>query len=320
MSMRFSLRLRVSLLCGLAAFVTLASQVSAITVVNQSFELPAAEKVWFHDTAGAVNSDVPGWTASGPGLETCCSGKIGDSGVETAGGGSPNSGIYNAFLVTADPSIFQTTSHILAADDQFILRVAALNLYTSETYFGGHLPDAAYLRSTLYYLELDGTARTPLVTADYNVINGDPVPWGNYELALTSLPAAAIGRPLGVELANVTREVNAALPVPVVIGPSWLRLDNVRIDLAGGPGDVNADGLVDLVDYGIIRDHLGQVASRELGDLTGDGVVNLNDFRDWELVFHAPPLEALTGTSVPEPATCVMLLLAASSLTWGRRR
>jgi hypothetical protein len=319
MATRSYFRMTITRALLVAIMAASAVTAQAITVENHSFELPGTGKVWFHDVSGAVNSDVPGWTASGPAVEDCCSSKIGDSGVETSGGGSPNSGDYNAFLVTADPGIFQTTSHILAADDQFIFRIAALNLYTSETYFGGHLPNAAYLRTTFYYLEPDGTTRTPLVTADHNVINGDPVPWVNYELVLSSLPPAAIGRPLGIELDNVTREVNAALPEPVVIGPSWLRLDNVRIDLAGGPGDVNADGIVDLVDYGIIRDHLGQVASRELGDLNGDGVVNLNDFRAWESVYHALPLEALTSTSIPEPATCVMLLFAASTLIWRRR-
>jgi hypothetical protein len=319
MATRSYFRMTITRALLVAIMAAWAVTAQAITVINHSFELPGTGKLWFH-TGGAPNTDVTGWTASGPGGETCCGTLQGDSGVETGGGGSPNSGVYNSFLSTADPSIFQTTSHILAADDQFILRIAALNLYTSDTYFGSHLPDAAYLRTTLYYLALDGTTRTPLVTADHNVINGDPVPWDNYELTLSSIPGAAIGRPLGIELTNVTREVNAALSEPVVIGPSWLRLDNVRIDLAGGPGDVNADGLVDLVDYGIIRDHLGQVATRELGDLTGDSFVDLNDFRDWEEVFHAPPLEALKSTSVPEPATCSMLLFAASSLIWGRRR
>ncbi len=87
------------------------------------------------------------------------------------------------------------------------------------------------------------------------------------------------------------------------------------------PGDVDDDGDVDAVDFGIIRDHFKQnVAARNLGDLDGDGIVGFKDYLDWRT--HVPAGSAaasLTLGSVPEPAT-VMLLAALGVFGVSSRR
>lgn len=91
----------------------------------------------------------------------------------------------------------------------------------------------------------------------------------------------------------------------------------------GGPGfkagDVDADGDVDIADFNAIRDHFQQsAASRALGDLTADGVVDWRDYRQWKSNFAGAA--NVTGIPAPEPASGVLLGLAAIAWVGGRRR
>ena len=95
-------------------------------------------------------------------------------------------------------------------------------------------------------------------------------------------------------------------------------------------GDVNFNGIVDGVDYGIIRDHFQMVGVTHAdGDVSGDGIVNFTDFRLWKNNRTAPGSAAgfeaeLLGLSgaVPEPGSLILLALGVLSLsvTTGRRR
>jgi hypothetical protein len=78
-------------------------------------------------------------------------------------------------------------------------------------------------------------------------------------------------------------------------------------------GDVNGDGLVDLDDYRVIRDNfLETVSSRAEGDLNFDRLVDREDFRAWKDAFTALP----GAVAVPEPSTLWLALLCVSILTF----
>ncbi|WP_425400136.1 PEP-CTERM sorting domain-containing protein [Aeoliella sp.] len=88
------------------------------------------------------------------------------------------------------------------------------------------------------------------------------------------------------------------------------------------PGDVNDDSFVDEIDFGIIRDHFKQnVASRDLGDLDGDGIVSFSDYYEWRT--NLPPGSSLAGLSlfstVPEPSTLGLLATVALVVIGGRK-
>lgn len=87
---------------------------------------------------------------------------------------------------------------------------------------------------------------------------------------------------------------------------------------AGGPGDVDNNGVVNLADYNIIRTNLEKpVTIFTSGDLNGDSYVDLNDFRRWRSA--APPaVAALVG--VPEPSTAVLSVCGALLAAAGVRR
>ena len=90
----------------------------------------------------------------------------------------------------------------------------------------------------------------------------------------------------------------------------------------GLPGDVNDDEIVDINDFIIIRDNFQQPGVREEGDVTGNGFVNLDDFRRWKTANYAPieggAAAGLGGVAVPEPGSVVLALLAVAGLLMRR--
>lgn len=87
------------------------------------------------------------------------------------------------------------------------------------------------------------------------------------------------------------------------------------------PGDVDDDGDVDAADFGIIRDHFKQVvATRNLGDLDGDGSVSFTDYLEWRGNLPAGSAAASLSLAVPEPASLGLLVLALGSLAAVGRR
>lgn len=88
------------------------------------------------------------------------------------------------------------------------------------------------------------------------------------------------------------------------------------------PGDVDCDMDVDDVDLGIIAANFRTNAARELGDLTGNGFVDFDDFGEWKTNYTGPPLgaSAFTFLAVPEPASSLLLFVAIAVLPVRRRR
>jgi len=91
--------------------------------------------------------------------------------------------------------------------------------------------------------------------------------------------------------------------------PSVFFADTV-VGLGATAGDIDGNGVVDLVDFGVLKDHFGGVSlTRAEGDLTGDGRVNLSDFGVLKLSFaassllelHAADTELTLGPNVVRP-------------------
>jgi len=125
---------------------------------------------------------------------------VADSGVETGYGATD--GLWTAFLMGADPAVWQNTGFLIAAEDVFELKVDARNTWQGTT-----------LRMTLYYL--DAGLRVPAATADVTVT--DAMQTFALPFNAADLPAC-VGKEIGIEFDNVTTE-----------GQSWIGLDNVRL-------------------------------------------------------------------------------------------
>ncbi|MCA9261591.1 MAG: PEP-CTERM sorting domain-containing protein, partial [Planctomycetales bacterium] len=287
-----------------------------IPLVNSRFESPGpvgTKTVAFDATGAPIVAVIPGWTFVGPGVEDFGDGVPGDSGVE--GGGNPDNELL---LSTHDGVVTQSSSFAavsIPATQQYLLRFDAHEIFTinADNTVGYTGQGRSQLTTRLYY----GPAKTTLATLVVEPSGG----FETYEISVPGGAAAltpALGQTLGVEFDVTSLEFNAGTEFDVQ--HSWVGVDNVLLEIAGTTaGDLNGDGVVDLADYRILRDN--QQESHDFlsdGELTGDGFVDLNDFRVWKSLPAVVSSGVLNAISVPEP-TSAALMLAAFGLLARRR-
>ena len=167
-----------------------------IPVENFSFELPGTEKIkgWNGEgVAGTPAVDIPGWASDT---------EVTDSGVETGWGATD--GTWTAFLRGSDSSAWQLTGYVIEADDVIELKVDAKNNWQATT-----------LLAALYYD--DGGARVTAASVECALT--DAMQEFSVVLSAADVPGA-VGKLLGIELDNITPDVD-----------SWLGLDNVRLSV-----------------------------------------------------------------------------------------
>jgi hypothetical protein len=109
-------------------------------------------------------------------------------------------------------------------------------------------------------------------------------------------------------------------------------LDPTKVGPPGGGGaiapDFNGDGVVDLADFAIWQQHVGQMAGASVldGDADGDGDVDGADFLKWQRNVGKPMPWTGAGAgsglaNVPEPASLMMFAFGGTlALALGRRR
>jgi hypothetical protein len=163
--------------------------------------------------------------------------------------------------------------------------------------------------------------------SDYSLWGSDVLPYD---------PAKAAWNPPGVRVVN-----GAGLPLqfPLTLEPqesAWLvsRAYNIGTIASMGElligwrfegatsgwtppslGDVNADGQIDLADFGVLKANVGaENASWFQGDMDGDGKVSLSDFGLFKQSFGS--------AAAPEPSTLILALLGLgiAATRWRGRR
>lgn len=82
---------------------------------------------------------------------------------------------------------------------------------------------------------------------------------------------------------------------------------------AGLAGDYNNDGVVNIADYTVWRDHLGQPSGSLLNDVDG-GVIGAAQYQTWKLHFGDIAGAVAQSARVPEPATPRLLAVMATML------
>lgn len=80
-------------------------------------------------------------------------------------------------------------------------------------------------------------------------------------------------------------------------------LDNLRIVASPVLGDVTGEGVIDINDFNVIKMNFFNTGqSRIQGDLTGDTIVNFDDFRQWKTAAGSG-FASVTLFGVPEPTS-----------------
>src|SRR5262245_6366734 len=83
--------------------------------------------------------------------------------------------------------------------------------------------------------------------------------------------------------------------------------------LVGLPGDYNRNGTVDAADYVVWRDTVGLPGPGQPADGNNDGLVNDDDYNFWRAHFgQTAGSGSSAGGAVPEPATWLLILMAAA--------
>jgi hypothetical protein len=90
----------------------------------------------------------------------------------------------------------------------------------------------------------------------------------------------------------------------------------------GLAGDYNDDGIVNAADYSVWRNSLGAVGSNLPADGNGNGSVDAGDYAIWKTHFGESLGSGSGGNSstVPEPSSLMLVLLALSAWVTSRRR
>lgn len=96
---------------------------------------------------------------------------------------------------------------------------------------------------------------------------------------------------------------------------------NERVDslvVEGLPGDYNADGIVNIADYTVWRDSLGQVGATLAADGNGNETVDAADYAVWRDNFRATAIPSAPPSAIAVPESTSSLLLAFSLIGLGR--
>lgn len=152
-----------------------------ISVENGDFQLPANGKQtnW---------ANVPGWNSDT---------QAADSGVEEGDNG------WTAYRMSSDPSVYNLTDHVIAADELFKVNLQAWDAWNSSQ-----------IIVTLYYDTGDGI-RNVLATQTFDLVPDQTVV---FELA-GAATTAAVGANLGIMIDNVSTNADDA----------WTGFDNVEL-------------------------------------------------------------------------------------------
>jgi hypothetical protein len=111
----------------------------------------------------------------------------------------------------------------------------------------------------------------------------------------------------------------AYLQIPGALGDGWNHFDDLQV-VTQVTADYNHNGIVDIADYVVWRETLGQTGANLAADGTGsagipDSDVNQLDYDFWRAHFGELVAPAATaslsriGTVVPEPTTALVLLI-----------
>jgi hypothetical protein len=292
-------------------------------LVNYDFEDPGPPeaKAFAFDLAGVpIAGVIPGWTFTGPGTENFGHPeRLGDSGTE--GGGNPGN---EMLLSMNDGKAYQVASNFtiqsIPSTQIYKFALDAHDIFTTNAALQG-IPDSAQLTARFFYGPW--ASNQTLMTQVINLTGTHT----RYEFTIphnSALLTPALGQTLGVEFTTTSAARNP------LAAKSWSGIDNVVMEIAPIlTGDFDGNGSLTTADYSILAANIEDTCHTSPagirgcpfdadGELTGDYVVDLNDFRAFKTLFSTG--SGSGGGNVPEPSSGGLVLIAVAAIAAARAR
>ena len=163
-------------------------------------------------------------------------------------------------------------------------------------------------------VDLMGGGGNPGVDFDRLDVSGDATLGGVLEVRLDGGYQPAAGTVFTVVEAGQRTGGFDSVELPALAGGLTFSVDYsataVTLTVAGVLGDYNQNGVVDLADYTVWRDALGQTGEGLVADGDFSGIVDMGDYQVWKDNFGVTASNAnLLTAPIPEPATAVLLIM-----------
>jgi HpiC1 cyclase/Dockerin type I domain len=257
-----------------------------VFIQNAGFELPDTANPDV-STTGLANA-VPGWSTD----------HFGDSGVWDI-----NNFPYGLWSVPAPEG--KQVLYVGYSYTTYFEQTVGL-VYPNSTYTLSGMEGNPAGYTTDYTVELRSgdnvlaTSTAPGTTGDFQ----------SFQLTFDSAGSASVGQVLTIRFTSAIQSCFDDIKLTSTVAPV--------------PGDLNVDLQVDLTDYGILNAQWLQTGAGLQADLNHDGVVNLFDFGQFKVDYHAfnggGGSDLPVPTGVPEPAAWVLAVAVVPALICLRRR
>lgn len=123
--------------------------------------------------------------------------------------------------------------------------------------------------------------------------------------------------------ANIARILFTPQDPSFGVGTGQYRIDDVSLVVSAGgvPGDYNNNGVVDAADYPVWLQALSGGTLENEGSGISPGAVDLEDYTFWKSrLGETSGIGSSQSVSIPEPSSCVLVLLMSANLFLSRRR
>jgi len=183
------------------------------------------------------------------------------------------------------------------------------------------IPNNKYLFQYLFHHQ---SAQGRFETLDDQV--GNTIQLVNQGITITQQPVAPSGTLTngswtdGEFATGVFVADSASQSFKVTINSGSALFSGLQLRRLPRPGDVNDDGFVNAIDFGVIRaNFLDNISGVANGDLDLNGVVDFRDYREWK-DNRDPSAIGVGEFSVPEPHSVAILAMGAAAVCARTRR
>lgn len=286
---------------------------------NQTAVVAANANVWELNVSGSASQTMTVQVNSGVTLTT-----FSGINIETGGVVALQNGTLDAQFVEIIGGTLRGTGHVNTGSGPIPGQVENRGGTVEPGNGVGTLQiDGRFASDSEGTLKIELGGRTAGTQYDQLLVDGGVALAGKLAVSLVNLGGGALVPVAGDEFTIITATDGISGTFESLLAPAGYNwgldygADAVTL-FVGISGDYNDDGTVNAADFSLWRDTLGAVGSSLAADGDGDGSVDVDDFNVWKNHFGQSLGSGSGAAAVPEPASCVVLLLAILAIVPAR--